>query len=338
MGVNRLRAAAVAVSVASIVPVLTACEQEPVDRDVVALLVADGGSDRWRDQDQPAFADAMDAECADCVVLTRDAEGDPATQQRQLAGVLDSGADVIVLNAVSGEIGEELVTTASVPVIAYDRLVPGADAYVGVNDRLSGRNMAAAVRERLPQGRSDIVVVSDGIGGFTDQVVKDLGQRVRVRATLPADQQGQAKDLVAEQLAGADPVSVVVTAEDSVAAEIAAGFGEAGTAIPDRPLITGRGAKLPAVRRIVRGSQTVTTHVVRADQAAAAAQLATAVVSGGQLPASEQEIEGVPATLVRATVVTLPTLTNTLVRQHIYTTEEICLADLLSRCEQLGLR
>lgn len=335
---SRLRAAAVAASVALLVPALAACEQEPVDRDVVALLVADGGSDRWRDQDQPAFTDAMDAECADCVVLTRDAEGDPATQQRQLTDVLDSGADVVVLNAVSGETGEELVTAASVPVIAYDRLVPGADAYVGANDMFSSRRVAAAVRDRLPQGRSDILVVSDGVAGFTDQVVKALGQRVRVRATLPVNQQGQATRWVAEQVAQARPVAAVVTAEDPIAAEVATGFAEAGMAIPDRPLITGRGAGLPAVRRLVRGSQSVTVHVAREDQAAAAAQLATAVVGGGQLPSAKQEIEGVPATLIRPTVVTLPTLTNTLVRQQVYTTEEICSADLLSRCEQLGLR
>lgn len=335
---SRLRAAAVAASVALLAPTLAACEQEPVDRDVVALLVADGGSDRWRDQDQPAFTDAMDAECADCVVLTRDAEGDPATQQRQLTDVLESGADVVVLNAVSGETGEELVTSASVPVIAYDRLVPGADAYVGVNDLLSGRKVAAALRERLPEGRSDILVVSDGTAGFTDQVVKVLGQRVRVRATLPANRQGQAKGWVGEQTAQGSPVAAVVTAEDGIAAEVAAGFAEAGVAIPDRPLITGRGAGLPAVRRVVRGSQSVTVHVAREDQGAAAAQLATAVVGGGQLPGAEQKIEGVPATLIGPTVVTLPTLTNTLVRQHVYTTEEICVAGLLSRCEQLGLR
>lgn len=326
-------------TVALVAAALAACEQEPEDRDVIAVLVADADSDRWRGQDLPAFSDAVEAECADCVVLTRNAQGDPAAQLLQLTDVLESGADVVVLNAVSAETGEDMVTAADVPVIAYDRLVPGAEAYVGVNDAVSGRLVAAALREQLPTGRSDILVVSDGPGGFTDRVVTELGERVRVRASLPADQQGRARAWAAEQVVGSEPpVAAVVTAEDGIAANVAAGLGAAGVAIPDRPRVTGRGARLPAVQRLVWGSQAVTVHVARGQQATAAAQLATAVVGGGALPTAEGEVEGVPATLIRPTVVTLPTLSNTLVRQQVYTTEEICSEELLARCERLGLR
>lgn len=334
----RLRMVAVVASLTLAAPILAACEQEPEDRDVVALLVADGGSDRWRGQDLPAFSDALDSECPECVVLIRDAEGDPARQQRQLTDVLDSGADVVVLNAVSGESGEESVTTAQVPVIAYDRFVPGADAYVGVNDTVSGRETAAAVRNRLPQGRSDILVVSDGIGGFTGRVVTALGQRVRVRATLPPDQHDQTTAWVSEQVGAGDGVAAVLTADDAVAAEVVAGLESAGVAPADRPDVTGRGAALPAIRRLVKGSQRVTVHVSRVDQAALTAQLAAAAVTSGGLPAMDQEVEGVPATLIGPTVVTLPTLANTLVRQQIYTAEEICTDALLARCERIGLR
>lgn len=62
------------------------------------------------------------------------------------------------------------------------------------------------------------------------------------------------------------------------------------------------------------------------------------MAQGRSAPAAEDEVEGVPATLVPPTVVTLPTLTDTLVRQGVYTTRRICEGATQARCTTLGIR
>lgn len=317
---------------------LSACESTPEDRDVVALLVSDAGSERYAQQDLPAFGAAMESACADCRQIVRDAGGDADRQRSQLDDVVAAGADVVVLNPVSAESGEELVAAARVPVVAYDRLVPGADRFVGVDEVESASGTADALRGMLPRGRSPVLVVSDGPGGLTARVVRQLGPRVRVRATLPPDQASTARAWTAQQLRSGGPVAAVVTASDETAGEIAAGVADAGVPVNARPLVTGHDGTLEGVRRLVTGTQDVTVHASRADEATAAAEIAARLAQGRRAPAAKDEVEGVPATLVPPTPVTLPTLTDTLVREGVYTTEQICEGATQARCTSLGIR
>ena len=161
--------------------------------------------------------------------------------------------------------------------MAYDRLVPGADHLVGVDQRRSGREAARTLRSLLPRGPAPVLVVSDGPGGWTDRVLSALGSRVRVRESLGPDQQDRAQAWVAARAGGTDPVAAVLTPEDELAAAVSAGLGQAGLAVGRRPLVIGHDGGLPAVRRLVRGTQALTVHASRPDQAAVAADLAVRI-------------------------------------------------------------
>ena len=105
------RAFLVALVVALAATTLGSCRAEP-DRTVVALLLGSENSSRWTEFDEPSFRARLETACPDCVYLTANAAGDADAQADQLDDVLADGADVVVLNAVTSERGEELVERA----------------------------------------------------------------------------------------------------------------------------------------------------------------------------------------------------------------------------------
>lgn len=100
------------------------------DKAVVAFLLASSQAERWQAVDEPVFAQHLEDSCRGCDYLTWTADRDAERQVEQFEEALDAGADVVVLNAVDGERAAEMIASAGdVPVIAYDRFLPGADHF-----------------------------------------------------------------------------------------------------------------------------------------------------------------------------------------------------------------
>ena len=143
---------------------LTACQQED-ESTLIALILASNQADRWLNADEPTFRKQVNRTCKGCEYVTYNADGDFETQAEQFQQALDDGADAIVLNAVDSEQAEALVEAAgSVPVIAYDRFVPGADYYVSYDATVTGQLQANATVAAL-EGKGAILVVN---GAQTD--------------------------------------------------------------------------------------------------------------------------------------------------------------------------
>jgi len=322
--------------------VLTGCWNPLGDKDVIAFLLPDDASTRWEHVDRPAFAAAVEANCMGCEVVFYNAGADEATQLEQLKQAKSDGADVIVLAAVSTDAGQALIKEAGeLPVLAYDRFVAGADYYVSFDGAVAGKLQAEALVAAA--GKSPEILMLNGAFDdpnsaelkkaatqvFTDNRVKVLGEGD------PADWHADtAKLWVTGQfdLLGDKHIDAVYAANDTQAEGVLEAFREAHRPIP---VITGMDGELPALQRIVSGTQIMTVYKSVPDQATQAAKIAVALLAGRPVRGTTDH-DGVPSVIFQPVAVTLTNLTNTVVRDGVYDIEEICTAALAKRCRALG--
>lgn len=320
------------------------CQQEP-EPPLVAFLLANDRSPRWAQVDEPEFRAGLHDDCAECRYLTANAGNDPDAQARQFRRAVQRGADVIVLNPVDEKAAAALVQQSDVPVIAYDRVVAGADYVITFDPRATGRAMVRAVAPQLDGGE---VLVLDGPRGDTDadavsgMVARQLDRAdVPVLATLrPNDGRAvTARDWVSDQLARhpASGIGAVLAADDTQAGGVAEALAAAGVPLADWPLIVGQNADLDAARRIITGRQYATVYKPFHAEARQAADVAASLATGGKVTGTE-EYGNLPAFVFPVRVVTIDTLTSVLVREGLYTTEELCDAETLPTCVELGIR
>lgn len=317
--------------------------REP-DRTVVAFLLAADTAPRWQEFDEPSFRARVEARCPDCDYLTHTAGGDAETQADQFAEVVAEGADVVVLNAVTSDLGEELVAKAgSTPVLAYDRFVAGADYYVAYDADQIGSRLARAVVRQVG-GAGSVLLVNGAQTDANGVAVKAAVHRVLDRSDLeilaeldPVTWAGEeAAAWVEGQLVEHPGVDAIVAANDSQAAGVVQALTEAEVQPSDWPIVTGQDAELAALRRIITGEQTLTVLKSFPREAEQAADTAINLATGGTVEGAEP-FEGVPAFVFAPIVVTLDNLTDTVVRDGIYSTGVLCAGSVRARCEELGI-
>jgi D-xylose transport system substrate-binding protein len=109
------------------------------------------------------------------------------------------------------------------------------------------------------------------------------------------------------------------------------------------PPVTGQDAELGALRRIVGGDQYMTVYKPFGPQASAGAAMAVAAARGesldrvatGQVQARSGET--VPAVLLPPVSVTVETIKDTLVKDGVYTIQQICTPQLRAACGKAEL-
>jgi D-xylose transport system substrate-binding protein len=315
-------------------PVLTGCE---VDQSVVHVLLADGADRRWSEVGVPAFEERVAERCDGCVVKVTSAGGDASRQADQFARVVGEDADVVVLDAVDPEAAQDYVGTAEdVPVVAWDRHVPGADYFVGVAPGSVGDVLATAARAasssgpkpsgrvlvlRAPAGDSDgAAVVAEARGGLPS------GQDVVAAADAAA-----AERVVRQRVAGTAYTTVLTSTDEQAAGAAAALEGREGA-----PAVVGPDAWTGTARRIVAGTQAAAAYVPWQEVAVQAADVVVPLMTGGTLSGGE-DVEGVRSWVAVAEPVTLESLTDAMVRTGAVDLDELCAGRLRQRCTTLGL-
>lgn len=324
--------------------VLTSCtEEDPV---LVGLLLPGDEAERWEGVDQPEFEDRVARTCRGCEVSAHHAGEDPQEQAEQLAEVLDAGADVLVVAAVDPAAMAERLADVEVPVVAYDRMLEGADYHVSSDADRIGRLQARAVVEAT-DGSGRILMVNgpssdpnaEAIREAAHEVIDDSGLRVVAERDPDDWSSAQARDWVASQLEerGPDSISAIYAANDVQAAGAASALDGAGVAVRDYPAITGQDAELAAVRRLVTGEQTMTVHKSLHEQARRAADIAVSEMTDGEVSGGT-DLEGTRSWILQPRAVTLDNLTETVVKDGFHSLEEICRGRVADRCRELGFR
>ncbi|MEO8263775.1 MAG: substrate-binding domain-containing protein, partial [Pseudolysinimonas sp.] len=146
----------------------------------------------------------------------------------------------------------------------------------------------------------------------------------------------KAQDWVASQITlFGDDISAVYAANDGTASGAIAALHAAN--VTPAPLVTGQDAELAAIQRIVSGDQYMTIYKDIKQEAEVAAEMAVRLASGMDV-VGETEIDGTPATLLGAEIVTVDTIMTTVVADGVYTVAEICTPAYAAACEAAGIR
>ncbi|GLW97027.1 substrate-binding domain-containing protein [Microtetraspora sp. NBRC 16547] len=322
----------------------------------IGLLLPDTKTARYEKFDRPYIVQHVARLCPRCEVVYSNAGGDPKRQQRQLASMLADGVKVLILDAVDTKGIAPWVALAKnqgARVVAYDRLAGGpVDAYTSFDNiqagRMQGWSLLEAIRIGGDPRRGEIVMVN---GSAADQHAGDLkkgahqvldgqvaiGREYDTPESSP-DRAGAAVNGAFTAL-GADRVIGVYAASDAMAGGIATALRSAGAA-RGTPL-TGRGAELDAVQRILLGTQTMTVYLPIRSVARSVAQIAVDLGVGrtvsGTTTLSNGTVASIPAAMIAPIVVDRGNIKNTVIKDGYWTVAEICAPHVRAACRAAGL-
>jgi D-xylose transport system substrate-binding protein len=140
---------------------------------------------------------------------------------------------------------------------------------------------------------------------------------------------------------GKDAITGVYSANDGMAGGIIEALKSAG--VTDLPPVTGQDAELAAVQRIVAGDQYMTVYKQYAPEAAAAAEMAILLARHMSLgAAAHTDIdtpteESVPTVRIPVIALTQENIEETVVKDGLYTVDQICVPEVRAACKEIGL-
>lgn len=322
----------------------------------VGLLLSQNVQTRWERFDKPLIEKKVTELCADCTVEYANAEGDVATQQQQVETLINKDVKVLLLSAVnfrSLRFSVERAHDAGVPVVAYDGLVEGPiSAHVSFDNervgRLQGEALLRALGDRAAGGQ---IVMMNGPQtsptnvAFKKGALSVLQGKVRIGKSYdtPGWSQETAHTNMDSALAalGADSVDGVYAANDGLAAGVISALKSAGIDPP--PPVTGQDADLAAVQRIVLGEQYMSVYKPFKAEADAAARIAVALGRGEDIDdltdttVDTATTKDIPAVRLEPVPVTVDDISSTVVKDGVYTIDQICTPELAAACRRSGL-
>lgn len=320
----------------------------------IGLLLPENQTARYEQFDRPLIVKKIKELCRNCAVEYANARDDVATQLQQVDSMITKGVNVLILDAVNIKTLHSSVTkarNADIPVVAYDRSVEGPiSAYVSHDFRAVSRLQGQAL---LPGGRKgdggQIVrvdgPVTAGPSLFEQGARSVLQGRVKIsklyRAAAWNAGSAYAAMSGAISAVGADNIDGVWASNDVLAGGVIAALRDAR--ITPLPRVVGQDADLAAVQRIVAGEQHMTVYKPFKPEAEAAAELAVVLARGEKpdritkmkinLPTAKQ----VPAVLLTPISLTVGNIKDTVVKDGLYTIDQICTPKYRDACEKAGL-
>ncbi|GAB7185213.1 substrate-binding domain-containing protein [Kitasatospora sp. Ki12] len=322
----------------------------------IGLLLPETKTTRYEQFDRPLIEAKIKELAPQAQIDYYNANQDATTQQTQVDTALTKGDKVLILDAVDSKSIQSSVQKAhdaGVKVLAYDRLAQGpVDAYVSFDNHkvgeLQGKALVDAVGDKANAG--SIIMIN---GSPTDPNAADFkaGAHSAIDGKLkigkeydtPQWDPNQANQEAAAAITaiGASNVVGVYSANDGMAAGIATALKAAGLSVP----LTGQDAQLDAIQRILAGTQTMTIYKPFKPETDIAAQMAVALAAGKTLdstlaPTTVTNGSGnkVPANLITPIVVTKDNVKDTVVKDGLYTVDQICTPDYAAACKSAGLQ
>ncbi|MFP8944633.1 sugar ABC transporter substrate-binding protein [Streptomyces fenghuangensis] len=366
---TQLRRAAVAVAATAMAVSLAACgsakeagggasggDDKKKDGPLtIGLLLPEDQTARYENFDKPLIEKRIKELCSDCEISYVNAKEDASTQQQQMNSMITKKADAIILDAVdaksiAGSVNK--ADQAGIPVVAYDRLAEGPiSAYTSFDNEQVGKVQGTALLEKLGDKAEDgqIVMMNGSPTDPNAAMFKKGAKSVldgKVKVGKSYDTTGWKPEEANKNMSGAiaslgkDNIVGVYSANDGMAGGIITALKSAG--VDPLPPVTGQDAELAGVQRIISGDQFMTVYKPFQPEAYAAAEMAVALARG-EKPETETTVDSattkdVPATLIEPIAVTVDNLKDTVVKDGLYTVEEICTAKYAEACERAGLK
>ncbi|MGA5897139.1 sugar ABC transporter substrate-binding protein [Streptomyces venetus] len=322
----------------------------------VGLLLPSRAVPRWEQSDKPMIEKRVKELCPECTVMYANAENDAGSQRQQMNSMITRGVSVLLLDVVDPKALRSSVRAADragIPVVAYDRLAEGPiSGFVSFDGAQVGRLQGEALLEGMG-ARADGggVVMMNGdpsspnaawYEGGSRSVLQDKVRILKSYTTLGWRAEN-AHDHMSSAISDLGPnrIDGVLAANDSIASGVISALESAR--ITPLPPVTGQDADLDAVRRIVEGEQHMTVYKPFRKETDAAAAMAVALARGNDLGAlvtttvDSPTTKDVPAVLLNPLPVTRDDIGRTLVRDGVYTIDQICTPKLRPACDRIGL-
>ena len=324
----------------------------------IALLLPESQTTRYESFDRPLFEAKVKELCADCKVAYFNANQQADQQRQQAQTALAQGAKVMVLDPVNGETAgtiAQLAIAKSVPVISYDRLIQNAniDYYVSFDNEKVGQLQATSLVEKLKKDgkTSGKIVMINGDTKDNNAKLFNKGAHSVLDSSgftldpptdffTPDWKPANAQSFMAAEVAklGKTGFVGVYAANDGTAGGAIAAMRAAG--ISPIPPVTGQDAELTAIQRIVAGDQYMTVYKAYKPEADKTAELAVDLLKGNKPTADATVNNGtkdVPSFLLKPVPVTKENVKDTVVKDGLWTAQQICTSAYASACSSIGL-
>ncbi|MGW2718810.1 substrate-binding domain-containing protein [Streptomyces sp. NPDC001492] len=326
------------------------------DSFTVGLLLPSRSVPRWEHSDRPLIEKRLKELCPRCAVKYANAENDADRQRQQLTSMITTGVRVLILDAADARALRSSIVEAhraDVPVVAYDRLAEGPiSGFVSFDGAQVGRLQGEALLKAMDgRTKSSQVVMLNGdptspnAAWYRKGALSVLAGKVRIGRSYAI--QGWSTDDAHAQMSaavaalGPDRIGGVLAANDAIAAGAVSALKRAG--VRPLPPVTGQDADLDALRRIVAGEQYMTVYKPFRAEADTAAAMAVALGRGDDLSnvatttTDSPTTSRIPSVLLAPRPVTAHTIEQTLVKDGVYTVDEICTHALRTACQKAGL-
>ncbi|MBD9701243.1 substrate-binding domain-containing protein [Streptomyces sp. ID01-12c] len=322
----------------------------------VGVLLPGGGASRFGQFDRPLIEKRLKELCPGCPAATVAATAEPAVQRQQLDAMITRGVDVLIVAAVDPKAlrsSVEAAERADIPVVAYDRLAQGPiSGYVTFDGdtvgRLQAEELLKAMGDKADGGQ---IVMMNGAttdpnaGWYKRGALSVLEGEVKIGKSYDTvgwrPENGYVNMSGAISALGAENIDGVLAANDSLAGAVVSALN--ASAVRPLPPVTGQDADLAAIQRIVQGSQHMTIYKPFEPAADAAAEMAVALGRGEPVDSiatgtvDSPTDKDIPAVLLPSVAVTADNIEETLVKDGMYTIDQICTPKLRPACDKAGL-
>jgi D-xylose transport system substrate-binding protein len=365
-----LRRAALVTAAVSMAAVLAACGDakeaggndksdsgETKDKALtIGLLLPENATARYEKFDKPLIEGRIKELCSDCKVLYMNAQQDASTQKQQVDTMVTKKVDALILDPVdykSIAISVKKANDAGIPVIAYDRLAQGPiKGYTSFDNEQVGKVQAESLLEALGDkaSKGEVVMMNGDVGDPNAAFFKKGAHSVldgKVKITKEYDTVGWKAENANKNAKGAisslgkNKIVGFYSANDGMAGGIITAIKAAG--FKDMPPVTGQDAELAAVQRIVAGEQYMSIYKPYKPEAEAAAEMAVLAGRGQDLSVVAKDKvdsdtdKGIPATIIAPIALTKDNIKDTVVKDGLWTVDEICTAQYKAKCDEIGL-
>jgi D-xylose transport system substrate-binding protein len=323
----------------------------------VGLLLPENATARYEKFDRPLIEKKV-KELTDNKgeVVYANAKQDASTQNQQVDTMVTNKVDVLIVDAVDSKAiagSVKKAKDAGIPVVAYDRLAEGPiDAYTSFDNVTVGKTQGEALLKALGDKAKDGQIVMMN-GSSTDPNAADfkkgahsvldgkvkIGREYDTKEWKPENANSNMEGAISAL--GKDKIVGVYSANDGMAGGIITALKAAG--IADIP-VTGQDAELAGVQRIVTGEQYMSVYKPYPQEADVAAEMAVALAQGKSLDSIAKDkvdsptTKAVPSVLVPVVSLTKDNINDTVIKDGIYTVNEICAGKYKAACDKIGLK
>ncbi len=322
----------------------------------VGLLLPENQTARYEKFDKPLIEKKVkELTNGKGEVVYANAKQDASMQNQQVDTMITNKVDVLIVDAVDAAAIKNSVQKAKdagIPVVAYDRLAQGPiDAYTSFDNETVGKTQGEALLKALgSKAKSGKIVMMNGSSTDPNAAQFKKGAHEVLDGKVNVGKEYDTKEWKPENAnsnmegaisaLGKKNIVGVYSANDGMAGGIITALKAAGIKVP----VTGQDAELAGVQRIVTGDQYMSVYKPYAPEAAAAAEMAVDLAQGKPLDSVAKDkvdsptTKQVPSVLVPVTALTKDNIKDTVIKDGVYTVNDICTSQYKAACDKIGLK